>query len=114
MVLVSYETCLSFTQDLDHGFHAQGSRAITCEHRVGTFVFICMAGTYIAGWSVFFYSEVFRWTWIQWPFFASCNISAFIATVCGGMFAAICWSNYGKGLGHYRAYPNLSSEKSYI
>ncbi len=67
-------------------------------------IFIFLTAFYIVSWSIMFYSEVYRWTWVQWPFFACLTICAFIVLVAGGVLAAICWFNFTKGLAHYREY----------
>ncbi len=65
-------------------------------------VFLLFALVYIVSWSLMFDSQVYRWTWIQWPFFASCTISAFIAVITSGVFGVVCWLQFGAGLAHYR------------
>lgn len=88
---------------------------------MSAFLGICFV--YIASWSVMFYSQgrwsslirrsliraddngcaaVYRWTWIQWPFFASMTVASFMIFVTAAVFAAICLLNFNQGLAHYR------------
>lgn len=53
------------------------------------------------------YSLVYRWTWLQWPFFASMSVASFVVLTCAGVFAIGCLLNFNKGLAHYRTCSSL-------
>ncbi|KAI0370917.1 hypothetical protein BV20DRAFT_1070920 [Pilatotrama ljubarskyi] len=56
---------------------------------------------YIVGWSVMFKSQVYLWTFIEWPFFGCATIVSFMVLVGAMVFGIICWTGFGKGLAHY-------------
>ena len=57
---------------------------------------------YIVLWSAMFYSEVYRWTFIEWPFFACSTMVSMAVLLGAAIFGVISWLNFGKGLAHYR------------
>ncbi|CDO70429.1 hypothetical protein BN946_scf184999.g70 [Trametes cinnabarina] len=63
--------------------------------------FLFLNVCYIVGWSVMFYSEVYRWTFIEWPFFGAATLVSFLVMVGALVFGIICWTGFGKGLAHY-------------
>ncbi|KAI0742633.1 hypothetical protein C8Q80DRAFT_1221115 [Daedaleopsis nitida] len=63
--------------------------------------FLFLNTSYIVFWSVMFYSEVYRWTFLEWPFFACSTIVSFVVLFGAAIFGAISWSGFGKGLAHY-------------
>ncbi|TCD71409.1 hypothetical protein EIP91_010115 [Steccherinum ochraceum] len=78
-----------------------GSFAVRRENKIFMAVFLSVCFTYIATWSIMFYSDVYRWTWLQWPFFASMSVASFVVLTCAGVFAIGCLLNFNKGLAHY-------------
>ncbi|RPD60844.1 hypothetical protein L227DRAFT_575013 [Lentinus tigrinus ALCF2SS1-6] len=56
---------------------------------------------YIALWSAMFYSHVYRWTFIEWPFFACSTMVSMGVLVGAAIFGTISWVNFGRGLAHY-------------
>lgn len=65
--------------------------------------FLLLGVIYIGGWGVLYYSQVFRWTWIQWPFFASLSVSAALVQLASIILGIICWRNFHRGLAQYCA-----------
>jgi hypothetical protein len=63
--------------------------------------FLFLGFCIILAWSIMFYSLVYRWTFIQWPFFATLTIEAFIVLIASCILGIICWRNFNKGLGHF-------------
>lgn len=66
--------------------------------------FLALGFFFILAWSIMFYSLVFRWTFIQWPFFASLTLEAFIVLIASCILGIICWRNFNKGLAHFRTF----------
>jgi len=64
-------------------------------------LFFFFAFAIIVGWSVMFYSLVYRWTFTQWPFLAGCSVLSFILIVSSTILAIICRVNFGRGLKQY-------------
>ncbi|TFY63913.1 hypothetical protein EVJ58_g2954 [Rhodofomes roseus] len=60
--------------------------------------FLAVSFIYIACWSIMFYSQVYRWTFITWVFFACVTVASFVVLVLATVFAVLCWLNFGKGL----------------
>ncbi|TFK47254.1 hypothetical protein OE88DRAFT_1666637 [Heliocybe sulcata] len=63
--------------------------------------FLVLAFVLIVCWAIMFYSLVYRWTFIQWPFFACMTVSSFVVLIACFGFGVICWLNFGKGLKHW-------------
>ncbi|KAI0752121.1 hypothetical protein C8Q74DRAFT_1373907 [Fomes fomentarius] len=63
------------------------------------FMFLVVA--YIVCWGVMFYSEVYRWTFIEWPFFACSTLVSMVVLLGSVIFGTISWMGFGKGLAHY-------------
>ncbi|EMD35052.1 hypothetical protein CERSUDRAFT_85786 [Gelatoporia subvermispora B] len=70
-----------------------------CSRLMTLFLVICLA--YVVGWATMFDSKVFRWTFMQWPFFACVTVVSFCVLVISGGFGVVCWRNFGEGLAHY-------------
>ncbi|KAL4249726.1 hypothetical protein ABKN59_006531 [Abortiporus biennis] len=71
------------------------------ENRIAMGVFLGLCFTYVACWGIMFYSQVYRWTWIQWPFFACMTVTSFIVFIGSGVLGIICWLNFNNGLAQY-------------
>ena len=63
------------------------------------FTFLTLA--YIVSWGAMFDAQVFAWTFIEWPFFASMLVVSFLVQCGAGVFGVISWLGFGKGLAHY-------------
>ena len=48
-----------------------------------------------------FYSQVYRFTFVDWPFFGCLTVTSFVALVCSTGFACVCQHNYDKGLAQW-------------
>jgi len=48
-----------------------------------------------------FYSRIYRFTFIDWPFFGCMTIASFMALLCSIGFAVVCLRNYDKGLAQW-------------
>ncbi|KAI0351673.1 hypothetical protein OH77DRAFT_1524004 [Trametes cingulata] len=66
---------------------------------IAAFLFLNLC--YIVGWGVMFYSQVYLWTFIEWPFFGCTTIVSFMVLIGAMVFGVICWTGFGKGLAHY-------------
>ena len=69
-----------------------------------------MAGFFVVGlvltvsWALMFYSVEFRWTFINWLFFATLMTEALVGMTASCVLGVICWRNFDKGLAHYRSF----------
>ncbi|TCD64570.1 hypothetical protein EIP91_003897 [Steccherinum ochraceum] len=78
-----------------------GTFAVRRENKIVMTVFLLVCFIYLATWPMMFFSDVYRWTWLQWPFFASMSAVSFVVLVCAGVFAVGCLINFNRGLAHY-------------
>ncbi|KAJ6468964.1 hypothetical protein DFH09DRAFT_1344995 [Mycena vulgaris] len=63
--------------------------------------FLGLSFFFIAGWSIMFYSIVYRWTFTQWPYIGCFTVASFILIIASAILGAICWRNFDKGLAQY-------------
>lgn len=80
---------------------AIGWRSVRYEQRLALPVFVVLGLIFEAGWSGMYDSLVWRWTWIQWPFFASTAVAAQFILLASVVLGIICRMNFGKGLKEY-------------
>lgn len=80
---------------------ASGWRAVRKELRRALYVFLGIGGIYLVGWALMYYSLVFRWTWLQWPFFASTTVAAQLVLLASVVLGGLCSRGFGQGLRHY-------------
>ncbi|TFY70818.1 hypothetical protein EVG20_g2187 [Dentipellis fragilis] len=77
------------------------------ERKYMMLAFISIGAIYVCAWSLMFYSQVYRFTWVDWPFFGCMTIISFIVVVISGAFGIVCRLQFGHGLLDY-----LQTEKS--
>ncbi|KAJ3005872.1 hypothetical protein NUW54_g4152 [Trametes sanguinea] len=75
--------------------------AVRREMKLLMAAFLFLNVCYIVGWSVMFYSQVYRWTFIEWPFFGCATLVSFVVMMGALIFGIICWTGFDKGLAHY-------------
>jgi len=63
--------------------------------------FLFLGVFYIVSWAVMFYTPVFRWTFVSWPFLATLTVSAFVMMIASCVLGVFCWRNFDKGLARY-------------
>ncbi|KZT05262.1 uncharacterized protein LAESUDRAFT_236634 [Laetiporus sulphureus 93-53] len=78
-----------------------GWYAVRHERETLMAVFLVVCFFYIVSWSIMFYSEVYRWTFLAWFFFAALTIVSFVMLIATAVFGVICRLNFGKGLAEY-------------
>ncbi|KAH8993168.1 hypothetical protein EDB92DRAFT_1944767 [Lactarius akahatsu] len=78
-----------------------GWYSVRLEWRKLTWVFLAVAFFFVFAWSMMFYSRVYRFTFIDWPFFGCMTVSSFVALFCSTGFAVVCARNYDKGLAQW-------------
>ena len=71
------------------------------EWRKLTWVFLGVAFFFLFAWSMMFYSRIYRFTFIDWPFFGAMTVTSFVALLCSTGFAIMCARNYDKGLAQW-------------
>jgi len=78
-----------------------GWYSVRRELRKLTWAFLAVAFFFIFAWSMMFYSQVYRFTFVDWPFFGCLTVTSFVTLVCSTGFACVCQHNYGKGLAQW-------------
>lgn len=78
-----------------------GWYAIRREMKRMVALFLSIAFILIFGWSIMFYSLVYRWTFVEWPLMACFSVASFILLIASAVLAIICRVNFGKGLAQY-------------
>ncbi|KAH9019818.1 hypothetical protein EDB85DRAFT_2153467 [Lactarius pseudohatsudake] len=78
-----------------------GWYSVRLEWRKLTWAFLAVAFFFVFAWSMMFYSQVYRFTFIDWPFFGCMTVSSFVALFCSTGFAVVCARNYDKGLAQW-------------
>ncbi|KAF9030874.1 hypothetical protein BDZ89DRAFT_647470 [Hymenopellis radicata] len=80
---------------------SSGWFAVRKENRRLMFMFLFLALLYLTGWAVMFYSDSFRWTFLNWLFYSIMASLSVALTVTAFMLGVICRYNFGKGLPHF-------------
>ncbi|KIM85451.1 hypothetical protein PILCRDRAFT_817474, partial [Piloderma croceum F 1598] len=75
--------------------------AVRRELKAPMLIFLVLSFGYLAGWGAMFSSTTFRWTFVQWLFFALIASSSVILTFVALILGLICRLNFGKGLPRY-------------
>jgi len=78
-----------------------GWYAIRREKKLLMWIFLGIAFFIFTGWSLMFYSIVYRWTFLQWPFMGCFVVASFILLGSTMILGVICRLNFGKGLKQY-------------
>ncbi|KAF7326872.1 hypothetical protein MVEN_02581100 [Mycena venus] len=56
---------------------------------------------FISGWAIMFYSIVYRWSFVQWPYLGCFTVASFILIISSMILGTICWRNFDQGLAQY-------------
>nr|GAT60490.1 predicted protein [Mycena chlorophos] len=80
---------------------ALGWYSVRKEHKGMMIGFLSIALFLIGGWSIMFYSIVYRWSFITWPYLACFTVVSFILIIASAILGAICWRHFGEGLAEY-------------
>ncbi|KAI9459849.1 hypothetical protein BJY52DRAFT_1186165 [Lactarius psammicola] len=96
-----YNATFIFTTVLLIPWLMMGWYSVRREWRKLTWVFLGVAFFFVFAWSMMFYSRVYRFTFVDWPFFGAMTVSSFVALFCSTGFAVMCARNYDKGLAQW-------------
>lgn len=66
------------------------------KHMMHAFLLISLF--YVTAWAAMFASDVYRWTFATWPFFAAMTVVSYIVVVATTGLAVVCRYNFKKGL----------------
>ncbi|ETW83315.1 hypothetical protein HETIRDRAFT_316358, partial [Heterobasidion irregulare TC 32-1] len=79
----------------------QGWFSARREKKTMMIAFLLVGSLFIAGWSVMFDSMIYRFTFVDWPFFGSVTVASFVVMILSMVFGLACRVNFGKGLRDY-------------
>ena len=82
----------------------QGWFSVRRESRKLTAAFLAVAFFFLFAWSMMFYSRVYRFTFVDWPFFGCMTVTSFVTLISSTVFAFVCLRNYDKGLAQWSTY----------
>lgn len=78
-----------------------GWYAIRREMKIMMVCFLGIAFILLTGWSIMFYSIVYRWTFMQWPYLGCFTVASLVLIVASIILGVVCRLNFGKGLAQY-------------
>jgi hypothetical protein len=78
-----------------------GWYAIRREMHVTMICFIGLSFVFLATWSIMFYSQVYRWTFVVWPNLGCYSTASILLIIATMVLGVICRMNFGKGLAQY-------------
>jgi len=80
---------------------AMGWYSIRREMKRVMIVFLAIGFAIISGWAIMFYSIVYRWSFLQWPYLGCFTVASFILLISSMVLGIVCRINFGKGLAQY-------------
>ncbi|KAF4611421.1 hypothetical protein D9613_003786 [Agrocybe pediades] len=87
-----------------------GWYSIRREMKIMMVIFLAIGFIIITGWAMMFYSIVYRWSFLQWPYLGCFTVASFILLISSMILGVVCRVNFGKGLAQYlHAEETLSS-----
>jgi len=78
-----------------------GWYSVRGELRKLTWAFLGISFFFLFAWSMMFYSLIYRFAFVDWPFFACMTTTSFVTLISSTVFSFICLRNYGKGLSEW-------------
>lgn len=63
--------------------------------------FLGVSFFFLSGWAIMFYSMVYRWSFLQWPYLGCLTVASFLLIATSMILGTICWRNFDKGLAEY-------------
>jgi len=96
-----YDGVLLFTTILLIPWITTGWYGIRCENKRLMTIFLVLALLFVAAWATMFYSQVYRWTFLQWPFLACITTASFIVLISSMILGTKSWLNFDQGLANY-------------
>ncbi|KAJ3514815.1 hypothetical protein NLJ89_g2147 [Agrocybe chaxingu] len=80
---------------------AMGWYSIRREMKKLMLAFLAIGLVIITGWSVMFYSIVYRWSFMQWPYLGCFTTASLTLLLASMILGVVCRLNFGKGLAQY-------------
>ncbi|KAJ7058120.1 hypothetical protein C8F01DRAFT_308126 [Mycena amicta] len=96
-----YDALIIATTVLVLPWIALGWYGVRREHKGMMISFLGIAFFFVSGWALMFYSIVYRWSFVQWPYLGCFTVASFILIIASVILGAICWRHFGEGLAEY-------------
>ncbi|KAF7307691.1 hypothetical protein MKEN_01129100 [Mycena kentingensis (nom. inval.)] len=80
---------------------ALGWYSIRRESKAMMISFLAIAFFFVSGWALMFYSIVYRWSFVQWPYLGCFTVASFVLIIASVILGMICWRHFGQGLAEY-------------
>lgn len=110
----AYRVVFTITAVIELPWVICGWLSIRREHRIWSLVFLVVGLFITASWTTMFANVLYRWTFENFPFFATLSISAFIVLVIVMILAVICRLNFGKGLPQFYKTEDTFDDSKFI
>ncbi|TFK96439.1 hypothetical protein BDV98DRAFT_576093 [Pterulicium gracile] len=98
---IAYKALIVLTSVVVIPIGTLGWISIKREQRALMGVFLFLLFAVLSGWGAMFGSQIFRWTFMDWPLLAGMNVASLVLIIASMTLSVICWLNFDKGLGHY-------------
>ncbi|KAH9065911.1 hypothetical protein EDB87DRAFT_1554553, partial [Lactarius vividus] len=109
-----YETFLVIVLSLLIPWLLMGWFAARKELKYPMAVFLVLSALYVIGWGLMFDSTTFRWTFVQWTFFASMATLSAVLAIIDLIVGIMCRLNFDKGLPNYLNAQEPLTDDSFI
>jgi len=96
-----YEALFITTSALLLPWIAMGWYSIRREMKIIMVIYLAIGLAVLTGWSMMFYSIVYRWSFLQWPYLGCFTVASLILLISSLVLGVICRVNFGKGLAEY-------------
>ncbi|KAF7373393.1 hypothetical protein MSAN_00548900 [Mycena sanguinolenta] len=96
-----YDALIIATAVLVIPWKALGWYGVRLERKPLIISFLGVSFFFVSGWAIMFYSIVYRWSFVQWPYLGCLTVASFILILASMVLGTICWRNFDKGLAEY-------------
>jgi len=80
---------------------AMGWYSIRREMKKMMIIFLAIGFVITSGWSIMFYSIVYRWSFMQWPYLGCFTVASLLLLLSSMVLGVVCRMNFGNGLAQY-------------
>lgn len=96
-----YEALIICTTILLIPWICMGWYSIRREMRRLMVTYLAIGFALLSGWVIMFYSIVYRWSFIQWPYLGCFTVASLVLLIASLALGVVCRMNFGKGLAQY-------------
>ncbi|KAF9040134.1 hypothetical protein BJ165DRAFT_1495654 [Panaeolus papilionaceus] len=96
-----YEALIICTTILLIPWIAMGWYSIRREMRRLMVTYLAIGFALLSAWAIMFYSIVYRWSFVQWPYLGCFTVAALVLLIASMVLGVVCRMNFGKGLAEF-------------